>query len=235
MSLIRRLQVNWKYALGEIAIIVTGILLAISLDNCNQSRSERRLEEKYLGRLAADLHRDTARFNFTERGVGQKLAALAYADSALNAAVLQDTLALLQALVAGSNFAWSQTRMRTTTFQDLQSTGNFHLIRDPQLRAHIVNLYAEVDGEYRRLDPRRTRYGPLSYELLPRNGEYVLDSAQVRPQLKAVMDGVRNSDIERAIAAERNFGEFALAINTGLRQRVLRLLAVLPSTDGQEP
>ena len=179
---VRKLGINWRYAVGEIAIIVVGVLLAISLDNCNDGRIARRIEREYVTRLAEDLRTDTATFSFVDRALKRKTAALAFADSIVGRnAALGDTLSLLQALVSGANFAWNQPRVRTTTFEELQSTGNLRLLRDQDLRTEVVRYYTSAEGDYLRIAGRRTRYGPLTYELLPRKAEFV-DSAAARAQ-----------------------------------------------------
>src|SRR5688572_24071869 len=219
-------RLNWRYAAGEIAIVVTGILIAISLDSCNDARRDRRLEKEYLTRIAEDLRADTATFSLMGRAVKAKSAALSVADSMLQGRVaIRDTLTLLQALVFGSNFAWSQARVRTTTFDELQSTGNLSLIRDAGLRASIVRYYASAEGDYERIHARRTQYGPLAYALLPRKEEFVLDSTIARARLKQLTNAVLNSEISRAIVAERNFAAFIGSMHTGLRERALQLLA----------
>ena len=222
---LRRLPVNWRYAVGEIAIIVIGILIAIALDNWNDARTGRRLEHEYLTRLEEDLRADTATFRLMDRAVKRKSSALSTVDSTLRHGMTRDTLALLQALISGSNFAWNQGRARTATFEELQSTGNLRLIRDSELRAQIVRYYASVEGDYERIRSRRTRYGPLTYELLPRKEEFVLDSAAARTRLNALTTAVLGSDIRSALMAERNFAAFVRSMHTELLDRAVLLLA----------
>lgn len=225
---VRKLRINWRYAAGEIAIIVIGVLLAISLDNCNDARIARRIENEYVTRLAEELRTDTATFSFVARALKRKAAALAFADSVVSgSAVPFDTLKFLQALVSGANFAWNQPRVRTTTFEELQSTGNLRLLRDEKLRTEVVGYYTSAEGDYLRIAGRRTRYGPLTYELLPRKGEFVIDSAAARVQSRKLVDALLKSELAPAILAERNLGTFVAEMNAGLKQRAVELLRAL--------
>jgi len=223
----RGIPVNWRYALGEIAIVVVGILIAIGLDNWRNSRVEQRLETEYLARLEADVRADTATYNFVGRAITRKLTALSFADSVMGGGTLSDTLSFLQALVDGSNLGWNQPALRTTTFQDLQSTGNLRLVRDQELRAQIVAYYTSADGAYDRIRARRTAYGPLTYQLVPRAQEFVLDSAAVRPRLPQISRRVFDSELSDAITAERNFGLFFQTMIVGLHERAVELLHAL--------
>lgn len=50
-------------AVGEIALIVVGILIAIQVDSWNQSRQERQQEQRYIKSLLEDLRFDMERSN----------------------------------------------------------------------------------------------------------------------------------------------------------------------------
>jgi hypothetical protein len=222
---LRRPAINWRYATGEIAIIVFGILIAIALDSRNDGRNARRLEREYLVRLADDLRTDTTTFAFVERALKRKHAGLALVDSVLNGrAALRDTITFLQAIISASNFAWNQPRVRTTTFAELQSTGNLRLLRDQNLRAQVVRYYASAEGDYLRIEGRRTRYGPLTYELLPRRAEFGLDSARARMRLAPLLQSIMRSDLPGAIVAEQNLANFVGEMNAGLKTRSVELL-----------
>jgi hypothetical protein len=224
--LLRRPAINWQYATGEIAIIVVGILLAITLDNCNDARINGRVEHEYLTRLGEDLRTDTATFAFVDRALSRKQAALALVDSVMSTRdqPLRDTISFLQAVVTASNFAWNQPRVRTTTFQELHSSGNLRLLRDEDLRAQVVRYYTSAEGDYLRIEGRRTRYGPLTYELIPRKAEFTLDSARARAQSGPVVHAIMRSDLRAAIMAERNLANFVGEMNAGLKRRSVELL-----------
>ena len=51
------------YALGEIALVVIGILIALSLNNWNQKKSERKIERRYISSLIEDAKTDLSNFN----------------------------------------------------------------------------------------------------------------------------------------------------------------------------
>ena len=44
-----------KYAIGEITLVVIGILIALQINNWNQNRTNENLEAKYQVRLLEDL------------------------------------------------------------------------------------------------------------------------------------------------------------------------------------
>ena len=49
-----------RYAIGEIVLVVVGILIAISINNWNEQVKENKIEHKYLERLVMDLAVDSS-------------------------------------------------------------------------------------------------------------------------------------------------------------------------------
>ncbi len=52
-----------KYAIGEIILVVIGILIALSINNWNENLKNNRLKEYYMKSLVEDLSRDTLEIN----------------------------------------------------------------------------------------------------------------------------------------------------------------------------
>ena len=53
-------SIRWRHAVGEIALIVIGVLIALAVSNWNVTRQERRLERTVLGQLSTALVGDLA-------------------------------------------------------------------------------------------------------------------------------------------------------------------------------
>jgi hypothetical protein len=49
----------FKYAIGEIVLVVIGILIALQINNWNQSQAERKVEKEYITSLLEDIATDT--------------------------------------------------------------------------------------------------------------------------------------------------------------------------------
>ena len=59
-SLIEKNQMGkyFKYAIGEILLVVIGILIALQINNWNEERKDRKLEKNYVELLTQDLRSD---------------------------------------------------------------------------------------------------------------------------------------------------------------------------------
>ena len=61
------------YALGEIALVVIGILIALQINNWNENRKDRRLEQRYVLQLMSDIQFDLRSYeNYMKIGLQQK-------------------------------------------------------------------------------------------------------------------------------------------------------------------
>jgi len=56
-----------KYAFGEIVLVVIGILIALSINNWNETKLERKIEKEYIVSLIEDLETDSTRLSYLVR------------------------------------------------------------------------------------------------------------------------------------------------------------------------
>lgn len=68
-------KINWRYALGELSIVVVGILIAVSLNAAWGNRQDTAREQAYLQQLAADLDLTADRLTNSIRYMDDTIAA----------------------------------------------------------------------------------------------------------------------------------------------------------------
>ena len=59
----RKLNLDWRYAISELLIVATGVLIALAADGWRQGQADRALERLYLNDLVTDLRSDTAQLS----------------------------------------------------------------------------------------------------------------------------------------------------------------------------
>ncbi len=141
--LLRRLRENWALALGEVALIFVGVLLAIGADRWQQHRADLVLEEQYLHGILDDLETEigtlSSAIQRSEDGITKPLqtAALELVNDEL---IDGDTVAFINRLgmVAYLNIM----RWQNGTYLDLVNSGHSALIRDFALRQAIFRYYS---------------------------------------------------------------------------------------------
>ena len=161
------------YALGEIILVVIGILIALQLNTWKEENKLAEQETIYLKRLLSDNKQDLKSFSGYISTFNQGLKSIVALSTALNNTT-NDSL-LVQAVRDYYNYATGFPLFSTSksTFEDLSSTGNLTIIKNSQLRDKIVQHYGE--HEYQR---ERIR---LSNEwVLPLDGPFVLKNHFMR-------------------------------------------------------
>ncbi len=139
-----RLSKYLIYAVGEIFLVVIGILIALQVNAYQEDKNARSRECEYLASLITDL---TIERNFLET----------YAE--FDKEVISNAEALLQARYDQGNFQVDETfskqlsilnnrstfRKHNTTYLELLSTGDLNLLMDHALKQEILLHFQKVD------------------------------------------------------------------------------------------
>lgn len=127
-----------KYAIGEIILVVIGILIALQINNWNEFRKERKKEEMYLNALKSDLRESQAEL----RRVIEKTDRVTSASLQL-LAISTDTVpmpppAVFDTLVA-TTFGYTIAMTNEGTINDISGSGDLKVIRNDNLRRMIAS------------------------------------------------------------------------------------------------
>jgi hypothetical protein len=132
-----------KYAIGEIILVVIGILIALQINNWNENRKENGFELQILQSFEASLKKDLADIDYNigrhKRGLEACNRLIGLMDS--TSQMQEDTLA---ALFADAFFV-TRFVYSTSAFESLKAKG-INIISDQNLRKKIVDVY---DSRYR--------------------------------------------------------------------------------------
>lgn len=137
---------NWFTVVLEILIVVIGILIGLQVDDWNQQRKDRALEQQYLDRLHTDaitaVRRQRDARNWNEERIRTQMVVL----EALRSGVLTDDQS--EDFSVGLAHAGSHNPLiwQWGSVEELYSTGNIRLIRDSELR----DLISATETSYQR-------------------------------------------------------------------------------------
>jgi hypothetical protein len=138
-------RLNWRLLLGEFVVIVVGVLVALWVDELREARVNAALEVEYLESLVIDLDADLAQFAQTEAWMRRSEAAAATVLALYEGSPPTENVADLVAAVETAGWQ-SWPSITRNTIDDLRSTGNLRLIRDPALRRAIAAYYTIVEN-----------------------------------------------------------------------------------------
>jgi hypothetical protein len=153
------------YAIGEIALVVIGILIALSINNWNDSRRDQGIRNDYLQRLKLDLEKDRNKLIDLQasneyRGICADTIISLYSNLKV-----EDTRMFQKAL--NQMFFNEKFIAHDNTFKDLTSSGRLDLFTDSQVKFELMELYSiyktihELEIHYER-DLNEYIYDPLA-------------------------------------------------------------------------
>lgn len=133
------------YALGEIFLVVVGILIALQINNWNEEYKDARLEESYYYKFLEDVNQDQL---LLEKLIAENNQRIKYANQLLH--VLQQEHVNRKEMIFYLRETISKIRFRfrpsTSAFDDLKSNGKLAIIKDLGLKKQLLNYYAEMEG-----------------------------------------------------------------------------------------
>jgi hypothetical protein len=163
----------FKYAIGEIVLVVIGILIALQINNWNEDRKIKVNEQAYLTNMIKDVKEDIA---FNGRNIlsryDKKVEALQQGKAYYQGTYqIQDTLVFLNELGYGAVFGNVIWAFKKTTYNQLLNTGDFKAIANDSLRESILNYYNLLNTIEESSEGKKTGYVKYTNSLAPFNKE----------------------------------------------------------------
>jgi len=129
------------YALGELLLIVLGIVIAVQISNWNTKREARQIEQKYFNKLSAELKADLERYEFRDSmyqiisdNCDKILDIIAKDSPPIDKRYLFE-IDFLSFFPLSPNFS---------TYEEMLNTGRLYAIENKELRTSIVDYYNAI-------------------------------------------------------------------------------------------
>ena len=179
----------FKYAIGEIFLVVIGILIALQINNWNEGRKNDELVKVYCQQLKDDLVTDLEILDFTiDRLDAVDEMGLYLLNFLNNRLEIVDTLKLKNSLLLSSTaFAFSPNQL---AYDDLIQSGSINLLKDKDLKK-LLGEYYTVKSIEKENNDQRTKY---SAELADSRFKHI-DPMMLREHLKRVLNFVQETAI----------------------------------------
>ena len=134
----------FMYAIGEIVLVVVGILIALQVNNWNEERKDRDAENYYLGQIIQELKSDTLMLHTLKNKLSNQIPIIESFLVVLNED--SNKRSFNEGLKSYINNVWSPNyfKSNSSTFEEMRSSGKIGLIIDKELRNRIVVLYNNI-------------------------------------------------------------------------------------------
>ncbi|NKI30936.1 DUF6090 family protein [Croceivirga thetidis] len=221
------------YAIGEIILVMIGILLALQVNNWNQDRINDKKEIEILKALKTDVEINLGQFDHYKNLVGVKTDVLV---KILNGTY--DTLKYIEVNGDSINELFVTRFEYDLTIQDLTiketfSNGNNALIKSDELRKEIFNYYNLIDDRRGAMKTGRSNWTALLSGLIPGelyetgiNEDSTDELSPIVPKvviqkLKTDLEVLRpaiNAEIQYSSRAYRNLNQLKKRANNLIQQ-----------------
>jgi len=132
------------YAIGEILLVVIGILIALQVNNWNEERKNQRLEQTYYENLIRDLNNQLNDIKIQVNSEQNVQASVEKIIQSMNADFADtDPSQISKSLTLAS--ITRTPNLFDASFEDLKSTGNLNLIGNEELKTSILDYYQFAD------------------------------------------------------------------------------------------
>lgn len=129
-----------RYAIGEIILVVIGILIALQINTWNEANKSKKMTLVYMDRLIEDLESDTLMLSeHIDAAIRKNQYCKQIKNIFDNEAVISDTNAFVIHLHGVGRLL--NPSVSTNTFDDLKSTGNLKLVKEVEITNSIRNYY----------------------------------------------------------------------------------------------
>lgn len=129
------------YAIGEIILVVIGILIALSINNWNENTKNKRLENNYLNRILKELENDILEYDKATKLALERNDRVIFLQHVIeNPELLQDSSDYFVNSIISAGYTYFPT-ISNHSFEELKSSGRLSLIQDEKLRVMIAKYY----------------------------------------------------------------------------------------------
>ena len=164
----QRVLAYLRYAVGEIVLVVVGILIALQVNNWNEGRRQRARELHYLANIRNDLTLNIAEI---DRYIETRNSRTASAEAVLEyfeGKPLDDLDAFNRETI--DVYTWQKFFQIDNTFQELTNSGNLAIISNDAVKNGLLDLETlykklKYEEEHFRYDSEQMLYAP-SYGMM---------------------------------------------------------------------
>ena len=149
-----------RYAIGEIVLVVIGILIALQINSWIEIRKSKKIEKNVLSSLAQDLQKDNLQILEIDSLYQIDLANLNRARSIINKdhRTLEESLNLKYFGVTLYDF-----NPRQTTYDEMINSGKIYNLSNKTLVENIINYYEEIERMVYETRQSRSEFKSLLY------------------------------------------------------------------------
>ena len=192
------------YALGEIALIMIGILLALQINNWNQKNKELAEERIILTRLNNELSSNSQQLAWLQNSFQKKEESIIKLSLIYKTKKVENDSAFISDIIRSTSFGWIVQPLSRSIYNELINTGKLGIIRNVELRNSISQLYNLYDI-YLSVGLKRTSdFAKVVYGIVPMAGDTRLKSGLSSQEKREIVVKLMDLDLDHFLTFEQN-------------------------------
>lgn len=152
-----------KYAIGEIVLVVIGILIALQINNWNDQKKNAASEQLYYCRILEDFELDKQLINELKNRADYRIESSKKILLDLDSGKKDKHYLINQFILAARSEVYEP---RNATFKDLISSGNLKLLYDITIKNSLIQYYSELENKQFQLNQNRDEITKKVFELV---------------------------------------------------------------------
>lgn len=182
-----------KYAIGEIILVVIGILIALQINNWNLQAKSNQLKGNYLNRLISDIQQDTTNINYVVSEIDKNQTIIKKLTKSISTSTNYTILDSLITNYFRRGWMILEYISKDNTYIDLSQTGNMNIIKNNVLVDNIIQYYGYVQEIDNFNTVNKNWITPLDLELAKLTSAFELDPSTSELFLhKNRLDAIKN-------------------------------------------
>lgn len=218
-----------RYAVGEIVLVVIGILIALQINNWNAYQKDRKMEKHYYENFLEEMRADSSFIHgYWAWAYPRKIAGLQLARQyVLHNLEVTDTADFINKIGRGGLLSRSSLFENTGTYDDIISTGNLRLIRNKNIRSQILYYYTLIDNTTKYMDNLRTEYATFTNSMVPYdpNRNFVPDDKDY----KRALEDMKSDEFLSLANNELTYGYSLQSRLENVDQALLKIMELIKS------
>ena len=153
----------FKYAVGEIVLVVIGILIALQINNWNESRKKEQVEKQVLISLFQEIEKDRMMLKEIDYQYKNDLRTLTYYRNL----IWQEKHSMEDALSLNGfeGIAFRDVNPNRITYDEMISTGKIYYLSNQALVNEIINYYEIIESYIYELRQSRVEFRSNFYDV----------------------------------------------------------------------
>ena len=220
----------FKYAIGEILLVVIGILIALQINNWNDLKKDSETEFTYYERILEDLKLDKMLIDTLFQDGTKRINDSKELLLELNSGTKGKHYILNKFLLAVRSNAYVP---RKATFTDLLSSGNLNLLQDVTIKNSLIQYYSDHEAIISQLNQNRKQIVDESFKIINTLGfgvqEFNYVKSQLEPEILKILPDVDwvNDKSNMSYKEFQNLILFNIAMSDRVKQHLTTILNLM--------